>query len=143
MKLSSAANSGLLTCGGGNGYGYLAVPQSKPVASALVALKILEIPKDPHLRETLETSFPREVKAIQDLNHPNVVAYHGSGRNVSVVALFVPDRSRYLSRTRNRAGPGPGHGACGLKRDLVQFGTQVLKVSQSLLDPSRLSGDCL
>jgi hypothetical protein len=67
--------------GGGNGNVYLAVPQSKPRASALVALKILEIPKDPHLRETLETSFPREVKAIQELNHPNIVAYHGSGRN--------------------------------------------------------------
>lgn len=68
---------------GGGGYGtvYLAVPRRSPSSDRLVALKVIDIPKEPHLRETLEVSFPREVKAIQDLNHPNIVSYYDSGRN--------------------------------------------------------------
>lgn len=81
-------------------------------------------------REVPEQGAMLEIVTRLSRIHVLVKDLSRSGRaEMSFVALFVPDEPRYLSTPKNKAGPGLRHGTYGLKRDLVQFRTQMLEKS--------------
>lgn len=65
---------------GGHGQLYLAVPRNQVRASAIRALKVINLKGEPRdVRESRLRSFPREVETIQALDHPNIPKYYESG----------------------------------------------------------------